>query len=135
MKFSPFFLHFILIDVRDNDEVSTSIIANDSCRPYQMSWNNNVLKDSIAKLPRDTALIIYCRSGNRSGKASNHLDSNGFKKVYNLLGGINGWKGTKKTGSSLRPLSDLPKFSMDPAPVTAATDVAPALRPKHLNKT
>ena len=40
---------------------------------------------------KETAIIVYCRSGNRSVVASRILTSNGYH-VYNLDGGINAWK-------------------------------------------
>lgn len=37
---------------------------------------------------KDSELIVYCRTGNRSGKAKGYLQQQGFEKVRNLLGGI-----------------------------------------------
>jgi len=37
-------------------------------------------------------ILVYCGSGGRSQTASGILDSNGFTKVYNMLGGITAWK-------------------------------------------
>jgi parallel beta-helix repeat protein len=37
-------------------------------------------------------ILVYCGSGGRSQTASGILDSNGFAKVYNMLGGITAWK-------------------------------------------
>lgn len=37
---------------------------------------------------KESELIVYCRTGNRSGKAKVFLQQQGFKKVRNLLGGI-----------------------------------------------
>jgi rhodanese-related sulfurtransferase len=37
-------------------------------------------------------IIVYCKSGGRSATASGILDSHGFTKVYNMLGGISAWK-------------------------------------------
>ncbi|MDX1904472.1 MAG: rhodanese-like domain-containing protein [Thermonemataceae bacterium] len=33
-------------------------------------------------------VVVYCYSGNRSGRAKEFLQSKGFEKVRNLLGGI-----------------------------------------------
>jgi rhodanese-related sulfurtransferase len=41
----------------------------------------------------DKEIIIYCRSGRRTGFAAQILIDNGFTGiVYNLVGGINSWK-------------------------------------------
>jgi rhodanese-related sulfurtransferase len=37
-------------------------------------------------------ILVYCGSGGRSKTASGILDSNGFTKVYNMLGGLTTWK-------------------------------------------
>ncbi len=37
-------------------------------------------------------IFVYCRSGSRSAVVSRFLDKMGFKKVYNLQGGIISWK-------------------------------------------
>ena len=41
---------------------------------------------------KDKKIIVYCRSGNRSGKATKILKENGFDAV-NLIGGMNFWEG------------------------------------------
>jgi sulfur-carrier protein adenylyltransferase/sulfurtransferase len=40
---------------------------------------------------KETEIVLYCRSGGRSGQAANYLISKGFTKVTNVLGGINKW--------------------------------------------
>lgn len=41
---------------------------------------------------KDQEVIVYCRSGNRSGQACAILDMLGFKNTKNLVGGMLGWK-------------------------------------------
>ena len=36
-------------------------------------------------------LVVYCRSGNRSGRVVEFLQSSGFDRVWNLKGGITAW--------------------------------------------
>ncbi len=43
---------------------------------------------------KDKEIIVYCRSGNRSGMAQQILLQEGFPKVRNLLGGMLEWKDT-----------------------------------------
>jgi rhodanese-related sulfurtransferase len=45
---------------------------------------------------KDKELIIYCRSGNRSGQACMILEMAGFKNVTNLVGGMLAWRDTFK---------------------------------------
>jgi rhodanese-related sulfurtransferase len=47
--------------------------------------------DEIEDL-KDQEVILYCRSGNRSGQAAMFLDAMGFKKTKNLVGGMLAWQ-------------------------------------------
>ena len=47
--------------------------------------------DEIEDL-KDQEVILYCRSGNRSGQACMFLDAMGFKNTRNLVGGILAWQ-------------------------------------------
>ena len=52
------------------------------------------LKKRIGELEefKDKPVVLYCRSGRRSSKAAKILVENGFKKIYNLTGGIIAYK-------------------------------------------
>ena len=52
------------------------------------------ISDSLNSLSeyRETDVIIACRSGRRSAIAAGELVRAGFKKVYNLSGGMIAWK-------------------------------------------
>lgn len=41
---------------------------------------------------KDEEIILYCRSGNRSGQAAMILETMGFTNVKNLKGGVLRWK-------------------------------------------
>jgi rhodanese-related sulfurtransferase len=41
---------------------------------------------------KEEELIVYCRSGNRSGQACLILDTLGFKNTKNLVGGMLNWQ-------------------------------------------
>ena len=47
--------------------------------------------DEIEDL-KDKEVILYCRSGNRSGQACMFLDAMGFKNTRNLVGGMLAWQ-------------------------------------------
>ncbi len=47
--------------------------------------------DSIEDL-KNEELIVYCRSGNRSGISAVVLDQAGFTNTKNLVGGMLGWQ-------------------------------------------
>ena len=41
---------------------------------------------------KDQEVIVYCRSGNRSGQACLILDTLGFTNTKNLVGGVLAWQ-------------------------------------------
>ena len=72
-----------LIDVRTDRERAIARILPD------------VTLDQIApeldSLPKDTMLVFYCHSGVRSRAAAEQALARGFRNVWNLNGGIDGW--------------------------------------------
>jgi rhodanese-related sulfurtransferase len=80
---------FYLIDVRTYPEFSTGHVAYaDETIPYDS------LQYRLADLPADKNATIYCfcRSGRRSGIATDFLTSQGYTNVYNVAGGIKAWE-------------------------------------------
>ncbi len=76
----------VLIDVRTPEEFLVVRIPGSVLIPdYE-------IKDKIAEVvpDKDTTLIIYCRSGNRSRSATKELINMGYTKVFDL-GGIIDW--------------------------------------------
>lgn len=51
----------------------------------------NMEVDELENL-KDQELIVYCRSGNRSGQAAMILDTMGFTNTKNLSGGMLKWQ-------------------------------------------
>jgi rhodanese-related sulfurtransferase len=51
--------------------------------------------DEIEDL-KNEEVIVYCRSGNRSGQACQILDLAGFTNTKNLVGGMLNWRETFK---------------------------------------
>ena len=41
---------------------------------------------------KDEEVILYCRTGNRSGQAAMFLESMGFTNTRNLVGGVVAWQ-------------------------------------------
>ncbi|MEX0935914.1 MAG: rhodanese-like domain-containing protein [Gemmatimonadota bacterium] len=46
----------------------------------------------MSELDPDEPVVLYCRSGSRSGWATRQLLAKGYRKVWNLRGGLLGWK-------------------------------------------
>lgn len=51
----------------------------------------SMMVDEIEDL-KDQELIVYCRSGNRSGQACMILETMGFTNTVNLVGGMLNWE-------------------------------------------
>ncbi|MEH6656665.1 rhodanese-like domain-containing protein [Leeuwenhoekiella marinoflava] len=78
----------LLIDVRRPEEFEAGNIEN--------AQNINVLEpenfnSKIEKLDKSQPVYIYCRSGNRSGKAAQIMQDAGFTKIFDLEGGYLNW--------------------------------------------
>lgn len=73
---------FQLIDVREDYEHEHSNIGGELI-PL------GTIMDNIDKFSKDKTVVVYCRSGNRSGVAIRALEQQyGFTNLYNLKGGI-----------------------------------------------
>ena len=75
-----------LLDVRNPYEVDIATIPGTSkVIPVDQ------LPERLGELDSALDMVIYCRSGARSGRAVELLKSTGFRKVRNLVGGILRW--------------------------------------------
>ncbi|MBC8071561.1 MAG: Grx4 family monothiol glutaredoxin [Deltaproteobacteria bacterium] len=45
----------------------------------------------LSALPKDTPLLFHCHHGQRSQQAAMHFLEQGFRRVYNVVGGIEAW--------------------------------------------
>ena len=94
----------LIIDIRTEKEwQSTGIIPNSHKLEF---FNSNGKYDSEKwltqleqlKSTQDQAVILVCRSGNRSGKVGNFLaKQQNMKNVYHLSNGIKSWIQAGKT--------------------------------------
>ena len=76
-----------LIDVRTVEEHKSGYIdASLNIDFYKSSFIN-----SLNVLDKSKTTVVYCKSGNRSRKSALKMKSLGFKSVYNLKEGMNGW--------------------------------------------
>ena len=78
---------YLLVDVRTAEEFSEGHIKGAINIDY-LAENFSI---EIQELELESPVLLYCRSGNRSGKAMKIMNEVGFKEVYNLEGGIKGW--------------------------------------------
>ncbi len=77
----------LILDVRKPHEVQIASIGHDLLIPI------DELPERLAELEpyRDQEIVVYCRSGARSARATKLLQEAGFRDVKNLKGGILAW--------------------------------------------
>ena len=92
---------YYFLDVRTEEEHKIKSIPDTNCIPVQEIEKRIVELDNY----RDKRIIVYCRSGNRSGTATKILNENGFTAL-NMIGGMNGWIGEVVKQESELNLSD-----------------------------
>lgn len=88
-----------LIDVRTPEEYKEGHIVNSQNIDY---YSEN-FENEIQELDKTKPVILYCKSGTRSGKCVDKMKDAGFVKIYDLDGGITKWK-FKGYDIELRPL-------------------------------
>ena len=79
---------FIIIDVRTPQEFANEHIEN----ALNLDYYSEKFRDELNKLDKEKTYLIYCRGGNRSGKALSMMKELAFREVYNMLGGVIQWK-------------------------------------------
>lgn len=79
----------VILDVRTPEEFAQGHIAG--------SININVespdFTSKVEQLDKSRTYAVYCRSGRRSGVATQQMESLGFTSLYNMNGGVIDWAG------------------------------------------
>lgn len=75
-----------IIDVRETSEVAEGKI------PGAVNIPLGLVEFRMNELDKSKEYIMVCRSGGRSGRASQFLESQGYK-VINMSGGMLAWEG------------------------------------------
>lgn len=77
--------NFQLIDVREEHEVDIASIGG------ELIPMGNIM-DNLHRISKEKKVVLYCRTGNRSGIIAQALEKqHGFTNVFNLHGGIHAW--------------------------------------------
>lgn len=66
-----------LVDVRTPAEFATGSVKGAVNIPL------NKVADQLSKFKGKKSIVVFCRSGNRSGQAKSILENNGFQNVIN----------------------------------------------------
>lgn len=81
----------VLLDIRTPKEFEDGHIQG----AVLLDFYSSDYVDRLKALDRTKTYLIYCRSGNRSGKSLAIFDKLGFRRVYNLDPGVIGWSREK----------------------------------------
>ena len=77
----------VILDVRTPEETAEGKIPGAA----EIDFRNPSFESTIDALDRNRVFLIYCGSGNRSGKACKLMSPKGFRFTYNLEGGFPEW--------------------------------------------
>ncbi len=80
--------NLIILDVRTPWEFSDGHIQG----AVNLDFTDPDFEEKVEKLDKSKRYLIYCKSGVRGGKVIKIFLDSGFKKVYNISGGFEGWK-------------------------------------------
>lgn len=78
----------VVLDVRTRREFDTSHLEGAT----RIDFLSGDFKEKAAKLDRDRAYLVHCRSGRRSTAAVELLKELGIARIYHLDGGIQAWR-------------------------------------------
>lgn len=76
-----------LVDVHTPEQ--EHLMETDAVIPF------NEVKQRLDEFPQDknVPVLVYCRSGSMSAMAAKDLVAVGYRRVYNLNGGMHAWQG------------------------------------------
>ena len=78
---------YILVDVRTVEEYDSGHIQD----AINFDFYSESFQEQILSLNKNSSVILYCRTENRSTKTANYLKENGYKKITVLDGGVTSW--------------------------------------------
>ena len=82
----------VVLDVRTANEFAEGHIKGAT----NIDFNSKGFEGNIAKLDKDKTYLVHCAAGGRSGKSLVAFKKLGFKSIYHLDDGFNGWKAAGK---------------------------------------
>ncbi len=80
---------FQLIDVRTPAEIQRGVLPG---RKIYIEYGTAGYREKLSQLDKSGTYYLYCHSGARSGRMAAQMGTMGFRKVYNVVGGIVAWE-------------------------------------------
>ncbi len=78
----------VILDVRTPGEFNEGHIKG----AVNVDYEGMNFEGEVNKLDKTKTYAVYCRSGRRSGLATEVMAKNGFKSIFNLNGGVIDWQ-------------------------------------------
>lgn len=78
----------LILDVRNEIEYNNGCIED----AINLNYYDSNFKKMIKLMDKQKIYLVYCKSGIRSKKAVELMSGMGFKKIYHMFEGIEGWK-------------------------------------------
>lgn len=88
--------NLVILDVRTINEFKKNHIEG----AINIDYFSSDFSTDLSKLKRNITYIVYCRSGSRSAKTISTMKKLGFKKLYEIDGGITDWLNRQKPVSN-----------------------------------
>ncbi len=82
---------WVVLDVRTVDEFNAGHIKG----AVNIDIRQPDALGKIDKLDHNAKYIVHCRTNHRSKIAVDHMSQSGFKTVYQMMDGMNGWTENK----------------------------------------
>ena len=79
----------VVIDIRTQGEIAEGKIFE---KALEIDFMSHTFWGEIQDLDKDKIYLIYCRSGARTSRIPATMKTFGFKEVYDLKGGIFGFR-------------------------------------------
>jgi len=80
--------NLVILDVRTSKEFEDEHIEN----AINLDYYSETFKDDLSKLDKNKVYVTHCQLGGRSAKTVVIMKDLDFVEVYNITGGIAGWK-------------------------------------------
>lgn len=78
----------VVLDVRTKKEYTEGHIPGS----VLLDFMSDDFEKDVAKLDKNKTYLVHCASGGRSARACKKMEKLGFKKLYNLEGGMGAWE-------------------------------------------
>jgi rhodanese-related sulfurtransferase len=82
----------VVLDVRTEEEYKAGHIPGS----VNIDFNSPDFEKKVADLDKNKTYLVHCAAGGRSARACKKLEGAGFKELYDLAPGFNGWSAAGK---------------------------------------